>query len=340
METKSTFDISWRTLWRIFIFVVLMVAVYLAREAISVLLVAIVLALGLDPIVSWFEKRKISRLLGTVIVFILLALFLSGLVYLVLPIITSEISVFLVQFNKAIRAFFGIGLNQGLIENIHSVLNQALNFLGPLNISLGGAVSALFTKLVLVLATILISFYLSIEKDGTEKFLKAILPDIFEIPTLTVFERFKVKIRRWFSAQIVLSLIVGTVVALGLWLMDVRYFLILGLLAAALEIVPIIGPVLSGATMFLVASVESFTLGLYVLLFAFLVQQLENHILIPIVMGKTMKLHPAIVIFSLLAGGHIAGFVGILLAVPLAVLLQETLVYIAEKKRGRARLDI
>ena len=92
--------------------------------------------------------------------------------------------------------------------------------------------------------------------------------------------------------------------------------------------------------MVLVAVSQSFSLGLYALLFAFIVQQLEGHILIPIIMGRAMKVHPVVVIIALLAGAEIAGFVGIVLSVPIAVMAQETFNYFSEKKSSRTSLDI
>lgn len=340
MENKVLFDVSWHSLWRVFIFFAIVLVFYFAREALGVLLVSIVISLGLDPIVGWLEERKINRLLGTLIVFFLGVLVLSAAVYLVVPIVMGELSGFLAHFNKVISSVFGFGLPKEFIKNVGLSLDRALGFLTATNISVTGAISTVVTKLILFLATILISFYLSVEKDGTERLLKVLLPDAYEKPVLTVFSRFKNKIRRWFAAQLALSLIVGAVVVFGLWLLGVRYFLILGLLAAIFEIVPIIGPVLSGAVIFMVAVSDSVSLGFYSILFAFIVQQLENHVLTPIIMGRAMKVHPVMVIVSLLAGAQVAGFLGILLSVPIAVTAQETFNYLAEKKSSKVRLGI
>src|SRR3989442_214320 len=106
----------------------------------------------------------------------------------------------------------------------------------------------------------------------------------------------------------------GVVVSIGMWLLGVKFPIVLGIIAAVFELVPIIGPVLSGSIMFLMAISDSVSLGLYTLLFAFIVQQLEGHVLIPIIMGRAMKIHPVMVIISLLAGGQTAGFFGIILS--------------------------
>ena len=340
MESKVSFDVSWQSLWRVFIFFAIVLVFYFAREALGVLLASIVISLGLDPIVSWLEEKKINRLLGTLMVFFLGVLVLSTAVYFVVPVVIAEVSGFLEHFNKAVSAVFGFGLPKEFIKNVGLSLDKALGFLSAANISVTGAISTIVTKLILVLATVLISFYLSVEKDGTERLLKVLLPDAYEKPVLTVFSRFKNKIRRWFAAQLALSLIVGAIVIFGLWLLGVRYFLVLGFLAAIFELVPIIGPVLSGAVIFMVSVSDSVSLGLYSILFAFLVQQLENHILTPIIMGRAMKVHPVMVIIALLAGAEVAGFLGILLSVPIAVTAQETFNYLAERKSSRARLEI
>ena len=340
MPTKEIFEISWYSLWRVFIFASIVALLYFVKESVGVLAVAIVVSLGLEPIVSFLEKRKIPRLLSVLIIFFLGLLIFSTVIYFVVPMVIIEVGGFLEHFNDSFYSIFGIGLPQTLIQNFSLSLNKIFGFLTASNISITGAIGVVIDKTVLIFATIIISFYLMVEKNGTERFLRILLPDAYERPVMRVFQNFKIKIRRWFVAQLGLSLMIGIVVAIGLWLLDVKYFLILGLMAAVFEIVPIIGPVLAGVTAFLVAVSDSFMLGVYTVLFFVIVQQLENHILIPIIIGKTMRVHPVIVLISLLAGGKIAGFVGIVLAVPIAVMLQEIFAYLAERKSQRSPLGI
>ncbi|MEK7630377.1 MAG: AI-2E family transporter, partial [Patescibacteria group bacterium] len=186
-----------------------------------------------------------------------------------------------------------------------------------------------------IFGTIVAAFYLIVDKDGTERLLKAILPAQYERPTLLVFSRFKDKIKNWFTAQLALSLIVGLVVCFGLWILNVRYFVVIAVLAAVFELVPIIGPVITGIVAFLAAVSDSVTLGIYAVIFFFIVQQLENHVLTPLVMGRALRVHPVIVVVSLLAGAQIAGFTGIILAVPVAVLAQEIFEYFSDRKKDR-----
>lgn len=339
MEQQSArFDVTWATLWRIALFVGIVYLMVLGREVVGVFVIAMVVALGLDPFVSAMERAKIPRLLGTSFVFLAAILVLGAAVYLVVPIVVGELVSFMTHFSESIREIFNIGLPGGFIENIRENLERGLTFLSSSDFSVTGAIGSVFHRFVLVIATIVIAFYLTVEERGAERFLKVIIPDVYERSVLSVFSRFREKIRNWFSAQLALSLAVGVVVAVGLWLLGVRYYLAIGLLAAIFEIVPIIGPIITGAVGFLVAIGDSWSLGLYTLVFFFLVQQFENHILAPVVMGRVVKVHPVMVVMALLVGGTVAGFPGILLSVPIAVLAQEMFNYLAEQKRDRRGL--
>lgn len=337
---QHNIEISWQTLWKIVIFAALIVAVYIAREIAGVLLISIILALGLDPIVSFFEKLKIPRLLGTFIVFVVgIAIFVAA-VYLIVPIMIVEVTNLLGNFNESISSLFGISIPPAALQSLNVNLSEAFSVLSAANISITGALGEIFNRLVLLIATIIISFYLTVERKGPEQFFRVILPDVYESSVLTIFNRFRIKIRRWFSAQLGLSVIVGLLVWVGLALLGVRYALILGFLAAVFELVPIIGPIITGVIGVLAALSDSTSLALWTAVLFVAIQQLENHVLTPVVMGRAMNVHPVVVIGALLAGAKIAGFAGILLAVPIAVMFQEIFNYLAELKSARTPSEL
>ncbi|MDP2704632.1 MAG: AI-2E family transporter [bacterium] len=334
--TGQVFTLSWATLWRIFLFGLIVSILFAARDALGILFVSIVLSLGVHPLVSFLERYRIPRLVSTIFIFLVGAFIVGGILYLAVPVLVAEVVGFLGEFNETLQTILGISLPSTVIKGLSLNLSEVLTFLGTSNISIGVALSEIVSRVVLILATLVVSFYLSVEKHGTERLLKVILPTAYEEPVLQVFHKFKVKMSRWLGAQLALSFLIGVVVAFGLTVLGVRYALVLGLLAALFELVPIIGPVLAGLAAAIVALSVSPSLALYTLGFFVIIQQLENHILIPIIMGKTMKVHPVVVIVSLLAGGHIAGFIGIFLAVSIAVLAQEIFEHLAERKTRRA----
>lgn len=339
MEKETALHIEWKTLWRVFFFVLIVLVLYLVRSAISVLLVSIFISLGLDPIISFLEERKVPRLLGTLMIFFLCLFFLSVVIYFILPVISVEIINFIKDFNKIISLFLGFDfafLIKG--ETFVFSLDKLLNILKTNKTAVSGAAFNIFHTLVLVIATILSSFYLMLQKNGIERFLRAVLPDNYENVVLRIFIRFKIKMRRWFGAQLILSLIVGLLTSVGVWLLGVRYAAVIGILAAVFEIVPVIGPVLVGMIAFFIAISESLITALYTVLFFIFVQQFESHILTPVLISKTMRIHPIIVIFSLISGSQVAGLLGVILAVPIALLIQEIFEYISERKRERPSL--
>ena len=334
---KLQIEISWNFFWQALIFLGIVLVFYLARQALGVLFTAIVISLALDPAVSFFEKRGVNRILGTLFVFIAGLLVVAAAIFFLVPMFVTEIGAFLTQFNEIFSNIFGFGVPEKAIESINENLSRILSFITSTNISITGAISTIVSNIIMVFATAIITFYLSIEKNGTERLLRVLLPNAYEGPVLKIFNHFKNKIRLWLVAQLGLSLLVGVIVTLGLWLLGVEYAITLGIIAAIMELVPVIGPILSGIAAFLIAVSESLTLGIYVIIFFFIVQQLENHILIPLLMKKAMRIHPVMVIIALIAGAQIAGFVGIILAVPIALLVQEILNSLAERKDHKAK---
>ncbi len=174
-----------------------------------------------------------------------------------------------------------------------------------------------------MLAVIVLSFYLTVSKDGVSSFLVAIFPEALEKKVLGLYMRTKARIGRWFQAQLLLSLVVGTLAFVGLSLLGVKYSLVLGLIAGVLELIPVVGPIFAGALAVSIGLTSSTTLGVYTLILFLGIQQLENNILVPLVMRRQIGVHPVMILISILGGAQIAGLVGVLLAVPTAVFLQE-----------------
>ncbi len=331
-------EISWISIWRVFIFCAIIAAIYFAWDSFAVLLVGVMISLGIEPFVSFLaERMKFGRILAAILVVLVVLLVFAGAVYLILPVIFSELAGFVGHFTQSIYSIFEVGFPGVDFKNLN--LNQVLDFVAGAGASVPGAISSVLGNILLIFSTVIITLYLSIEKEGAGKMIRLILPGSYERPVLSVFTAFEIKMRRWLGAQILVSLSVGLAVGLGMWLIGVRYALILGIIAAIFEVVPIIGPVMTGAVAFLIAMSDSTILAVYAAIFFFLIQQLENYILVPIVMGKSMRVHPIVALISLLVGGQLAGFVGILLGVPIAVLVQEILNYLADKKEKSPALD-
>ena len=170
------------------------------------------------------------------------------------------------------------------------------------------------------------SFYLSVEPEGISGFLRIITPAKNEEYVLSLWKRSQRKIGLWMQGQIVLVVIVSMLVFLGLTLLRVENALILAMLAGAFEIIPIFGPILAAIPAVILALVsDGMTSAILVIGLYIIIQQFENQLIYPLVVRKIVGVPPLVSILALIIGAKLAGFVGVLISVPLAAMLMEFL---------------
>lgn len=336
----KTLDISWSSLWRILLMLIFSVVLYLLLDVLVILFLALVISSALDAPISFLEKRKIPRILGAIIIFLVVAAIFGILLYTVIP---AAILEFNSLYNSVFKNYFRIPSLESLesfspLSSLKGIEASLENFAGTLfkgaGQSLINIIGVIFGGIVSVIAVFILSFYLAVSKSGVEKFLRFVLPVRSEEYVLTVYEKAKKKIGLWLQGQLILSLIIGIFVFLGLLFFGVKYSLILGILAGILEMVPFVGPVFVGTLAALIGFSESLTLGISVIILFVVIQQLENHLLVPLVMKYTIGLHPVVVVIALLSGAKLGGFVGILLAIPATVVIVEIFESWADKRKS------
>lgn len=324
MELRE-FTISWGALWKVLAMGALVAVLFSTRDILIAAFVAIVLSSAFDPVVSWLEERRIPRILGTLVLYILMLFVLALIVYIVVPIFLVELNQLLSGSNDFVQSLVTSFSSTGQFENVTQSINRTTATLLGGQITFIDIMSRFLGGVMMTVVIFVLSFYMTIGRDGVEKFLTTILPYRIQHTVLDVYQRVRMKITRWFGGQLLLSAIVGLAVFIGLAILDVRYALILGVVAAVLELVPYVGPIFSGGLAVLIAATQAPTLGIYTLILFIVIQQLESHLLIPSVVGYTTELSPVVAILSLLIGGNLFGLVGIVLAVPFAVVFQEML---------------
>ena len=176
----------------------------------------------------------------------------------------------------------------------------------------------------------MLSFYLAVQEDGVGTFLKFVLPDRHEKYVIGLWKRVQAKIGLWMQGQLILAVVVGLLVYLVLAIfgqtLHVGNPVLLAFLAGVFEIIPLFGPILS-AIPAVVASFSEGTLttALIVIGIYLLIHQLENHLIYPLVVRKIIGVPPILVILALIIGFKLAGFLGVLLSVPVATTLMEYL---------------
>ena len=333
--SKTITEISPKTIFWVLGVGVLAVLIYMVRDIIAVLIFAIIIASALEPILRYAQSKKIPRLLSLVVIYLLFFIFFAALIYIFLPLVLDQLRDFFqnypTYFGKIEEAAGVITFLPGLSGNIHELLSQLTEQIPSLT-SLISYISAIFGGILSFVVVLVVSFYLSISQNALDNFLRAILPPQFEIYIHGLWVRAQYKMGRWLQAQILLSFIMALIVGLGLWILGVKYAFLVAVVAGVLEIVPYVGPIVSGGLATLLALSQSPILGLWTLIFFIVAQQLEGHILVPLLIKKLVGLNPVAVILAILVGAKLGGILGILLAVPIAAVIDEFFDDLAKRK--------
>ncbi|MFA6136174.1 MAG: AI-2E family transporter [Candidatus Paceibacterota bacterium] len=330
---KQAFDISWGSLWKIFMMFILAVALFYIRDVLVILLLAIIISSAIHEPVSYLERKKIPRLLSVLSIFIIGVALMALLLYTLVPVALIQLKYFLNNINTLkipLLDFLGSGdLVSQAGNNLESFID-GIFYGGSSGFNLVSSLleNALFFSVVLVL-----SFYLALSRDGVERFIKAVFPLSKENYAIDLYLRTRKKLAKWLSGQLVISFFVGFMVFISLLVLGVEYALVLAVLAAILELVPYVGPITVGIVAFLVTIPQSLSTAFLVLIIFTIIQQIENHALVPFVMSKAIGTDPVLIVVAMLAGGAIAGLSGIILAVPVTIILQEIVEDWAERKK-------
>jgi predicted PurR-regulated permease PerM len=227
----------------------------------------------------------------------------------------------LTESRQAVSEFSsGLSLSQ-VIDSVRTAIsNVSQGFIETLSFIFGGVLSSI---LIVVL-----SFYLAVQEDGVAKFLQFVTPARHEKYVVGLWKRVQHKIGLWMQGQLVLAVVIGLLVYLVLAIfgptLHIGNPLLLAVLAALFETIPLFGPILSAIPAVATSYTDgSLTTALAVVVIYVIIHQLENNLIYPLVVKKIVGVPPILVILALIVGFKLAGFLGLLLSVPVATMLME-----------------
>ena len=296
---------------------------FLIRDILAILFVSLILASAFDPWVDFMSYKKIPRGVGLLLIYLVMFGILAFALYLLVPPIVTQISEisnsFPTYYEKVTTGFSSIktySLEHGLITS-----ESFSNFFKTAAPSAEGFINWLFNifgGIISFFVILVITFYLTVEETAIKRCLRFVAPDKYQPFLFQLMNKIQKKIGSWLQGQLILCLIIGVMSYIGLLILGVKYALILALVAAISELIPYVGPVIGAIPAVFLAFAQSPVKAILVIALYFVVQQLENHILVPKVMQKAVGLNPIISISSLLIGAKIGGVPGALLAIPVA----------------------
>ncbi len=323
------------TILRLVLAITAIVFLFVVRDILILLLFAIVIAAAIDPLATKIEGKYVPRIVALLLVYFTVILGVLSFFWIIVPPLAVELSDFTSNFsvyaNSILKSLarYGITPDSPAFGGFEVYLQEVHKNLAEIIPTLPGIFTGAIGRGLDIITVFLASFYLALQRDGEEKFLRMLVPSENDPYIVDLWKRAQRKISQWAQGQIILAILIGVSTYVGLiligWILgvSVNYSLVIAILAGILEVVPIVGPI---ATAILAISITFFqnpALAVLVGLFFFVLQQLEGNVLVPLIFKRVLGLHPIIVIFSLLVGARIGGIAGMLLAVPMAAILME-----------------
>jgi len=319
--------------------VALVTALFIARDALILIYISMLVALGFSPVVHAIEHQRVisvgtkrlPRWLAILVVYLFVIGVLASVAALVIPPLVEqaqelwrELPSLLNRAQTFLMKWKLITHRVTLEEAVQSVPTGSATKTAA-NTAVGTVATAISTvvKVVFAFITIVIlAFYMLIEGQTLFAGFARLFPHARRPEVIRAGHEISSKVSAWMIGQLILAGTIGVSSALGLYLLDVPYFYVLALVSAVGELIPVIGPILSAIPAAAAALVVSPRTALWVLLFFLVQQQAENHLLVPKIMQRQVGVSPVIVIAALLIGGSLLGVVGAVLAIPTAAIVQ------------------
>lgn len=317
------------------------------EQVVFIFLVAAFIAMVLNPLVRLLERARVPRPLAVFLVYAAFVAVLAAIVVLVW-------SPFVEQMNNLVDAVptsadearsgiqrlqtlsdrYGLGLD--VDQEIRDLAAAVSDRIPAASRDVLGVGAQIVRQVTIAIIVIVVSIYMLLDARRIGRFFAGHFPTRSTADGEEYVRRTQGAVVDYIKAQLLLSLILGASVAVGMWLLSVagvfpnggKYALFFGVWAGVMEALPYLGPVLAAVPPTIAALFESPTAALWVILVFVFIQEVEGHILVPVIMGGRFRVHPLIVIFAILAGGQIHGITGMLLAIPLIPLVKETVVFL------------
>lgn len=329
---------------------VVLLAVFAGRavgHALFVFLLAALVALLLNPLVEALRRLRVPRPVGVPLVYltflaIIVVLFVVGLPPLVRQGrgLVERAPQWIDQAGQRMTSFQTYLDNRNIAVDLQALGQQLSNWLQTQGFKSAGTVLNFGVGVVGGLATfvlmLFVSFYMLVDGRRITRYLARVLPGD-DVTMHQYLNGLQVSFTRFVKGQSLLGLSVGLAAGLGVWSLgwDVvgiwpegsQYALLFGVWAGVTEVIPYVGPWLGAFPPVVLALFHSPVTALWVALIFFIVQMLENHILVPNIMGATVGVHPLVVMFALLAAAEVGGILGMLAVLPLLALVKHTLTF-------------
>jgi len=325
---------------------ILVALLWAARDALLLVYVSSLIAMGLSPLVKLIERpgrrgarRRVPRWLAILSIYAVIVALVVFVGLLVIPPLVSQGAALWANLPSEFNRLQAFLVSHKLM--VHPVtLEEAVqnapsgaggNAVGTVLVAISSLIGGIFGLITILILT----FYLLLEAGSMFEYLARFVPPGRRADVATAARQGVAKVSAWLRAQFILAGVMGTFSAIGLGLMGVPYFYVIALIAAIGETIPIVGPVIGGLAAVAVSITVSAKLALMVGTYFLVLHQLEANVLVPKIMERSVGVSPVAVMVALLVGGSLMGLAGAILAIPTAALLSVIIEELAAEHDAR-----
>ena len=297
------------------------------KEILLMLFISIILMSALTPFVDRLEKFKFPRVLAITVVYIVLSLLIGAIIATIVPGLVDQTGKLVRLLPSALEKVRLIGINQ------QDISREIITQVGALPSNFVKITVSLFSNIIGVISTLVITFYLLFERRNLHKHLTQLLGNNHPDKIIRAVNLIEVRLGSWVRGELFLMFIIGILTYIGLLILGIDIALPLAVLAGLLEIIPNIGSIVSAVPAVLIALTIHPLVAVAVVALYFLVQLLENNLIIPHVMRQATGINPLVSIVALLIGFKLAGPAGAVLSLPSVIIIETILTEVFSSSR-------
>ena len=303
------------------------------------------LAWILNPLVTRLEKKKIPRTLGSLLVYAVFLLILLLFIRFLIPTIYQQLQVLIANLPGILRElevfinniFDKLGAIQGfdfqaIQESILTTISTYFSsFMTSVPTMIMNFASGFVSSMITICFGLVIGIYMLIDFDSINGHLLHLLPEKNRFEASLLITNISTEVRKSVNGTLLVATAVFICDSIGFWIVGLQAPILFGLLCGITDLIPYVGPYIGGAVAVIIGFSQSPLVGFLTLIVAIIVQLLENNILQPLIMSKTMKLHPVTIIVGLLIFEHFFGIIGMILCTPCIALAKVVWKFFKEK---------
>ena len=309
--------------------------------------IGLIIAWLFDPLVKWLQGKKVPRIVGCIVVYIVFLSFLTLIIYLIVPSFIGQIKDFIggiPEILKELKNFVNnfIGNASGVVSYDLSVykkdIYEYINNIGTsITTNLPKTLINVFTSVISGGATfilgLMIGFYMLFDFDKLNRNILGVMPKNWRGNAQELMVRVNNSLRGYVQGVLIIMFLVFITQSIGLTLAGLKAPLVFALFCAITDVIPYFGPYIGAIPAVIVGFTMSPVVGVFCIVSIVVVQLLENNFYQPLIMGHTMKLHPVTIMIGLLIFQHFFGIIGMIIATPVIASLKVIITFINEKTK-------